>query len=258
MMIVTALCAATPTHADVAPPTIVGFARNGRQVLLRRGDGTLQRLSDAGRLVDQPLRADPVRRFRYGSRLRLESGGASPECTAKRATCVHSRVQGQGVDLRLAGHQILLRRHGRSIRVWSAEGCPVENVVDGWRSANGQVLALVLQRACRPSGEVVVISLVAVSRTLQQRGAALARQGKPGATEAYQQALALQPGAPAVIYGLAVVAALQGDQRGAVAWLAKLRGQSSAAARRLLVRARFDRDFRLIKDSASFRAVVGM
>jgi len=241
--IVTALCAATPAHADVAPPTIVGFARNGRQVLLRRGDGTLQRLSDAGRPVDPPLREDQVRKFRHGSRLRQE----------------HSRVLGKGVDLRLAGHQILLRRHGRSIRVWSAEGCPVETVVDGWRSANGQVLALVLQRACRPSGEVVVISLAAVSRTLQQRGAALARQGKPGgATEAYQQALALQPGAPAVIYGLAVVAALQGDQRGAVAWLAKLRGQSSAAARRLLVRARFDRDFRLIKDSASFRAVVGM
>jgi len=248
-----ALLAALPARADAPPSlTIVGFSRDSRQVLLRREDGTLALLTRDGRALDPPRASrDLERRYHHGTR--LHSRG--------------QRLTGKGVDLRLdrAGRHLVLQRGGRSITLWTAEACgssadccAPDRVLQGRLSRSRQVLALVLHRPCRPGGEAVVISLPAVARRLLLQGTTLTRRGKlKPAVAALGSALALQPGSAEVIYRLACVAALRGEQAAAVSWLGRLNDLGTSTARRLLVRARFDRDFRLIKDSAAFRSVVG-
>ena len=105
----------------------------------------------------------------------------------------------------------------------------------------------------------VVIYLPALASRQLSRALALAQKGKlKEAHKALNLASAFAPGSPAVYYRKAHLAALAADEAGAVGWLKKLKALGTVRARRLVVKARWDSGFRLIKDSAAFKAATGL
>jgi hypothetical protein len=224
--------------------TIVGFSRDSKRLLLRTAEGP-RLLDRQGKPVEgAALPAD--KRYRHGTALEQRGDG----------------LAGKGIKLTLDGRGRVLLVRGKAripLHAGKQAGCKVTALEQGWRSPNRQVLALLLRRSCpdhEPVTEPVVIVPRRVGRRLLGQSAALAGKGRlkaAGATLA--RAALLLPGDPRVVYRRACLAALGGEENGALAALRRLKGMSSATARRLFVKARFDRDFRLIKDSAGFKAL---
>ena len=233
-----------PGLAEEGGATIVGFSRNSKQLLLRQ-DRALVLLDRGGKRIEPSPRSE--RGHGHGTRLKRRDA---------------TRLTGKGLTLVLdpRGSVLLVRGKGR-IRLHGAgkdNTCKVTGLDQGWRSPNRQVLALLVQRACPDRTlEPVLIVLPRVGRRLLHRSTALARRGQLKAAEgALAQAALLLPGSPRVIYRRACLAALRGDEQAALSALRRLKATSTAAARRLVVKARFERDFRLIQDSAAFKALL--
>ena len=219
--------------APASAVTIVGFSRSGRQVLFRDAEGALQLYRRDGRAVDgPPTGANLERRYRYGKPTKAG-------------------------ELRLEGRKLQLKRKGQLVTVWRqdvAESCAVAGLGESRLARNRMVLAVVLKQDCDKKEQPLVISLSAVARRLAQQAVAQARKGKRKQSAlALKQASALQPRSPLVLYSRARAAALAADQSTAIRLLKQLKAMRSAGARRLLVKAQFDRDFRLIESSAAFK-----
>lgn len=218
---------------------IVGFSRDSKEVLLREGGALV--LLDArtgARLESTPTSA---RRHRAGDELRPRG----------------DRLVGKGITLLVdeAGLvQLVLGK--RRIALWRPEGeCKALGLPGGRRSPSRQRLLLLVRRSCEPALAPLAVSLPLVARRLLQQGTSLAHRGKlKEAEQVLETAALLTPRSPQLIYRRACVAALASDGGRALSYLRQLKAMRRAAARRLLVKARFDHDFRLIKDSAAFKA----
>lgn len=221
--------------------SIVGFSRDSKQVLLReRGELLLLDARTGARLDAAP---PSERGHRAGDVLRPRGA---------------DRLVGRGIALRAEADGVHLVRGKRRIRIWRPEDdCKALGLVGGRRSPNRQLLLLLVRRSCEPTLAPLAISLPRVARGLLQQGSALAHRGKlKEAESALESAALLSPRSPQLIYRRACVAALASDEGRALGYLRQLKAMRRAAARRLLVKARFDRDFRLIKDSAAFKALL--
>jgi hypothetical protein len=228
--VVVALLAVLYSSRPAEALSIVGFSKRGHQVLFRDDDGL--KLFDRN---GKPLTATKgvERRCRYSRPL---SSGALKLDTEKR--------------------RLALVRRGQTIKVWSAkaEECAPLEVAEAKLARNRLTVALVLRQECEQRERPLVISLATVARRLARQGSALARRGKRKASAlALKQAGLLHPGSPFVLYSRARAAALAADQHGAVSLLKRLKASRSAAARRLFVKAQFDKDFRLVEGSAAFK-----
>jgi hypothetical protein len=232
LVVVLVSAALLPSRAAGAL-SIVGFSRRGHQVLFRDDDG-LKLFGRDGR--PRTVTRGVERRCRYGRPLKT---GALKLDTEKR--------------------RLALVWKGQTIQVWSpgaGDGCAPLEVSEARLARDRLTVALVLRQECEPPARALVISLAAVARRLANRGTTLARRGKRKASEqALRQADLLHPGSPLVLYARARAAALAADERGAVSLLKKLKAQRGAAARRLFVKAQFDRDFRLVEGSAAFKSL---
>jgi len=232
---------ASPAWAE-GETGVVGFSRNGKQVLLRQ-QGELVLLDSQGNRLEKVPRTD--RGHRLGQRLRQRGD---------------DRLVGKGLTLLLEGGRVQLLRGKRRVTLWKLDdegGCRAQGLIEGMRSPSRQLIALLVRRSsCEPAVIPVVISLPQVVGGLVRQATSLAHRGKlKEADQVLASAALLAPGSPQVTYRRACVAALSGDEHQAIALLRQLKAMRQAAARRLLVRSRFDRDFRLIKDSAAFKAL---
>jgi hypothetical protein len=243
---------AGPLGADTATSLeIVGFAPGGERVLFREtragGAGGLVLVGRDGRRVEVPS-GRIEKRPRPGTKLRRTGTG----------------LAGAGMGLALeSSKQILwLSLGSRRVAVWNgpARGsdCPAEGLEEGRVSADRLTVALVLRRACGSPGPLVV-SLAAVTARAVERASELAHQGKlKPAAEELELVLALRPRFELAFYRRACVAALGADERATIAWLGKLKALRTTEARRLLVRARFDGDYRLVRDSKAVKDLLEM
>jgi hypothetical protein len=221
--------------APSAALTIVGFSRSGKHVLFRSAEGRPRLHNRNGRPVDLPAAKTPSdRQYRHGRPVKA----------------------GQ---LRLGANKrsMRLKRKGVSITVWkedAARDCALSNLGDARLSRNRSTLAVVLKQKCEPKERPVVISLHGLALRLARQGVALARKGRRKlAAQSLKQAGLLHPGSSTVLYNRARVAALTADQHEAIRLLKQLKARRAAGARRLFVKAQFDRDFRLIEGSAAFK-----
>lgn len=241
LSILVLLLGAGPARADrEAALSIEGFSRDSRHVWFREGD-TLVHLDREGRRAPAPPAAG--QRLQRGTMLK---GGPA-------------RMAGGGLGLRLdaAAQRVHLTKGSRSVPVWTGEdpACKASALVEGRLSPDRRTLAAVLQRDCGPLP--LVVSLGHVVQSLVAQAQTLARQGQHvPAASALESAHAFDPRSALVIYRRAAFAALRGDERVAVSWLEKLRVLGTPEARRLLVRVRFDADFRLVQDSSALKTLL--
>ena len=242
--------AASPTEP---PLTLLGFARGGETVLFRRGaegdDGSLIFLLRNGK--ERSLPKNQVRLakvHKYGHALK----GTEQRLAAK----------GRSLQLSAAGKGVLLGvgKFRARIPMTLPEGCSVEALEGGLLSRRLQALAAVMRLACAEAPRERRVPLAVALRSAMNRQLQLydrlATRGKLKQAEAaLDMAAAISSGATQVLYRRAHLAALRADTRGAVRWLSKLRKRGTAAARQMVVKARWDKGFRLVKDAAAFKTV---
>jgi len=237
-ILLTGLLLTSPARAE-GELSIVGFSRDSKQVLLREHGELLLLDARTGARLDSAPKNE--RGHRAGDDLRPRG----------------DRLVGKGITLLVdeAG-LVQLVRGKRRITLWRPEGdCKALGLLGGRRSPSRQRLLLLVRRSCEPAVAPLAVSLPRVAQRLLQRGTALAHHGKlKEAERTLETAALLSPRSPQLIYRRACVAALASDGARALAYLRQLKAMRRAAARRLLVKARFDRDFRLVKDSAAFKA----
>ena len=261
--ILSLLALAAPAWADEtqepAPPpaepplTLLGFAHGGKTVLFRRGteggDGSLIFLRRNGRQASLP--DDGIRLAK------LHKYGHALKGTEQRLA-----ARGRSLSLAAAGKGVLLgvgKFRARIPMTVPAE-CKVQALAGGLLSRRLQALAAVVRLACTEAPEVRRLPLAVALRSVMNqqfhRYDRLATRGKLDlAEQALDMAAAIAPGATRVYYRRAHMAALRADTAGAVRWLRKLRNRGTAAARQMVVKARWDKGFRLVKDAAAFKTV---
>ena len=243
-----------PAAPTAEPPlTLLGFTRGGKTVLFSRGvlghGGSLIFMNRDGK--ERSLPEDPARLIKthkYGHALK----GTEQRLAAK-GRSLHVAASGKGVQLGVG-------KFRAKISVSVPEGCKVQALEGGLLSRRLQALATVVRLGCAMAPEQRRVPLAVALRSVMNQHLRvydrLAASGKLDKAErALDMAAAISPGATRVYYRRAHLAALRADTAGAVGWLRKLRNRGTVAARKMVVKARWDRGFRLVKDAAAFKAV---
>ncbi len=232
--------------------TLAGFAHGGKTVLFRRtadnSQDSLIWLTRDGRAGDLPEdQSRLVKSHRHGTAFKGDE---------RRLT-----LRGRSLQLTSAGKVMVGVGKARApVRLKLAEGCKVEALEGGLLSRRRYAMAAVLRLTCEEAPATrrapLAISLRGVMNQQFRRYDALAARGKlDPAASCLDMVRAISPGATRLYYRRAHLAALRGKTAEAVRWLRKLRNKGTAAARKMVVKARWDAGFRLVKDSAAFKEV---
>ena len=255
-----AVALALPCPAALAEPQqdpkpelqIHGLSRSGKTALFRRGENLVLLGNDS---KQRSLPADTrklQRRHRYGASMEGKDD-------------TRLRVRGRSISVARDGAGLTAGRGGKAAPapLVLPEGCKIASLHQGMLAWSRRAAAAVLALACEEAPTVrehpVVVWYPSVARRQMARVSALTRAGKlKRAAKALDIAAALGASANLVTYTRARLAALGADQAGCLRWLKKLRARGTAAARRLLVKARWDDGFRLVKDSAAFKSVTDL
>lgn len=257
LLIATLLALPTASAAQQAPPaeeplSLLGFDRGGKTVLFRRGGeekGELVYLRRGGASKKLPAdTASLVNGHRFGTAM----NGGGKRLTSHRGRFSSSLSAAQKISVGVGNYSAV-----QSVKL--PDGCRIEALEAGMTCRRKYALAAVLRLACEQAPATRRVPF-AVSKS-ELRSQALRRYDRLSGRAKLKQAAAaldmvaaISPGATQLYYRRAHLAALGGDTAGAVRWLNKLKARPSAAARRLVVKARWDNGFRLIKDSAAFKA----